>query len=93
LTPIGNIYSDHLKSLISPTPTTVPATPTTVPATPTPTPVPGDANGDGHVDGIDYVTWLNHYNTASTGAANGDFNNDSRVDGIDYVIWLNNYGE
>jgi hypothetical protein len=62
----------------------------------TPTPLatkPGDANGDGLVDGRDYIIWVNHYGTASTGYSNGDFNNDSIVDGRDYIIWVNNYGK
>ena len=25
--------------------------------------LPGDANGDGKVDGVDYVLWLNNYGT------------------------------
>jgi hypothetical protein len=51
----------------------------------------GDANGDGKVDGIDYVIWLSNYNQNKLGPQFGDFNNDGKVDGIDYVIWLNNY--
>jgi hypothetical protein len=62
-------------------------------APPPPPSTPGDANGDGKVDGIDYVIWLNHYNQATiNGPKDGDFNNDGKVDGIDYVIWLTNYG-
>jgi hypothetical protein len=68
---------------------------TTDPTSPTPTPVPavqGDANGDGKVDGIDYVIWLNYYGTSTTGGpSKGDFNTDGKVDGIDYSIWLNKY--
>lgn len=52
---------------------------------------PGDANADCKVDGIDYVVWLNNFNTSITGSSFGDFNNNGFVDGIDYVIWLNNY--
>jgi hypothetical protein len=70
--------------VISPTPTSTP---------PPPTGKPGDANGDGKVDGQDYVVWLNHYGTTASGAAKGDFNNDGMVDGRDYVVWLNNYGK
>jgi len=55
--------------------------------------LPGDANGDGLVDGPDYVIWLNHYNQSATGAANGDFDNSGKVDGLDYVLWLNSYGK
>jgi hypothetical protein len=40
-------------------------------------PEPGDANGDGHVDGIDYVIWANGIT----------------IQGRDYVIWLNNFGK
>ena len=54
--------------------------------------VTGDANGDGLVDGPDYVIWLNHYNTSvSNGAASGDFDGNGFTDGLDYVQWLNNY--
>ncbi len=61
-------------------------------ASPTLTALPGDANGDGKVDGIDFVAWLSHYNqTTSNGASWGDFNRDGKVDGIDFVVWLNNY--
>jgi hypothetical protein len=57
-----------------------------------PNPSAGDANGDGRVDGLDYMIWLNHYGQANAvGPTQGDFNLDSKVDGIDYVIWLNNY--
>ena len=84
----------------TPTPTRTP-TPTAT-RTPTPgvthTPTPtgsslqGDANGDGRVDLIDYVIWLNHYGqNTQNGPTDGDFNSDGRVDLIDYVIWFNNY--
>lgn len=54
--------------------------------------LPGDANNDCIVDGIDYVVWLNNFNTSVTGPSFGDFDSNGFVDGIDYVIWLNNYG-
>jgi len=60
--------------------------------TPTSTPTLGDANGDGLVDGIDYIIWLNNYNQSTgNGPANGDFNSSGFVDGVDYILWLNNY--
>ncbi len=68
----------------------------TVPSTPTPIPVekPGDANGDGKVDDLDYAIWANNYGiTNTTGLMQGDFNNDHRVDDLDYTIWANNYGK
>ena len=95
----GHFFVAGLKadSIASPTITSTPtSTLTPMPTlTPTsaPTAVPGDANGDSHVDGVDYVVWLNHYNTSTTnGASDGDFSNDGNVDGLDYVVWLNNYG-
>ena len=79
-------------------PLSVTASPTP-PATKSPTPTSpagkaGDANGDGKVDGLDYVVWLNNYNkTVTTGAAGGDFDKNGKADGLDYVIWLNNYNK
>jgi|GEM_PF-1862937 len=56
-------------------------------------PKPGDANGDGRVDGLDYVIWVDNYGMSSgVNSSNGDFNGDGRVDGLDYVIWVDNYG-
>jgi len=86
----------------TPTPTPTPVstnTPTPTPTsthTPTPTPTTpplnGDANGDGKVDGIDYVIWLTHYSQSISGGRSvGDFNLNGKIDGIDYVIWLNAY--
>lgn len=60
--------------------------------TPTGSNIPGDANGDGKVDGIDFVAWLSHYNqTTTNGPSWGDYNRDGKVDGIDYTVWLFNY--
>lgn len=62
--------------------------------TPTLSAIPGDANNDGKVDGLDYVIWLNNYNQlTSNGSSKGDFDNNGKVDGLDYVIWLNNYNK
>lgn len=52
----------------------------------------GDANGDGQVNGVDYVIWLNNFGkNTSEGRTSGDFNNDGVVSGVDYVLWLNSY--
>lgn len=90
--------------ILTPTPSANPTSsptvqPTVVPTfTPSPMPSatgalrPGDANGDGKVDGLDYVVWLGNYGAnIAGGAIIGDFNEDQHVDGLDYVIWLNNY--
>jgi hypothetical protein len=58
--------------------------------------IPGDANGDGQVDGLDYITWATNYNRTDPpdtlgGPADGDFNDDDAVDGLDYVIWAIHY--
>ncbi len=56
--------------------------------------LPGDANCDTKVDGIDYVVWLQFYGKApQVCPSDPDFNNDNKVDGIDYVSWLTNYGK
>jgi len=64
--------------------------------TPTPTSTaakPGDANGDGKVDFIDYAIWRLHFGqTTANGAVDGDFNNSNYVDFVDYAIWRLNFG-
>jgi len=77
--------------LIGATATPTPANNPT--AIPTVADIPGDADRNGKVDGVDYVIWLNHYNQAVLGPASGDFDYSNKVDGVDYVIWLNNYGK
>jgi hypothetical protein len=65
--------------------------------TPAPTanpgPIPGDANGDKHVDETDYTIWLCHYNNLGNCTFKGDLNGDGAVDGIDYSIWLTSFGK
>ena len=52
----------------------------------------GDANLDGHVDGLDYAIWYAHAGTATAGGPTaGDFNQDGRVDQLDYQLWEENY--
>jgi hypothetical protein len=52
----------------------------------------GDANGDGLVNGIDYIIWLNHFGVyLGGGVREGDFNGDGVVNGVDYVIWLGHF--
>ena len=56
------------------------------------TSVPGDGNGDGLVDGVDYMIWFTHYRQSVLGSSNGDYNSSGYVDGVDYMIWFTNYG-
>jgi hypothetical protein len=53
----------------------------------------GDANWDDVVDGLDYVTWSNHYLVSGMDWEEGDFDGSGVVDGLDYVIWSNNYSQ
>jgi hypothetical protein len=53
---------------------------------------PGDFNGDGKVDGVDFLIWQSHYPTSSGGTPDGgDANGDGKVDGVDFLVWQSNY--
>lgn len=58
--------------------------------------LPGDGNGDGTVDGLDYLLWAGAFGTVPTdppgSPANGDYNDDGAVDGLDYLVWAGNFG-
>ena len=57
-------------------------------------PVPGDANGDGKVDGGDLAIWQQNYDPLGTGNntfATGDWNADNTIDGGDLALWQQNY--
>lgn len=47
---------------------------------------PGDYNGDGHVDSLDYNVWRGAFGTDASAT---DGNRDGHVDGADYVLWRN----
>ncbi|MCA9103136.1 MAG: PEP-CTERM sorting domain-containing protein [Planctomycetales bacterium] len=56
---------------------------------------PGDGNGDGWIDGLDYLIWAGNYGTnpgADGDPSDGDYNDDGAVDGLDYLLWASNYG-
>ena len=58
-------------------------------------PSPGDANGDGHVDGQDYLAWAANFGAhpgPDADVSDGDYNDDGWVDGLDYIIWASNFG-
>ena len=61
-------------------------------------PTPGDANGDGHIDGNDYLIWAANFGVAPAPNPpgppfNADFNEDTVVDGLDYLIWAGTFGQ
>jgi hypothetical protein len=51
-----------------------------------------DFDGDGDVDGDDFLDWQNGFPTPS-GASNenGDADGDGDVDGDDFLIWQNEF--
>jgi glucose/arabinose dehydrogenase len=55
-----------------------------------PAPTPGDANRDGVVNGLDYISWADHFQQAAN-FSNGDYNRDGIVDGLDYILWADNF--
>lgn len=61
--------------------------------TPTPTGKPGDGNGDGLIDGKDFIIWLTHYGQSVSGVNNGDYDGNNKIEIGDYVIWVNNFGK
>jgi hypothetical protein len=52
-------------------------------------PVPGDYDGSGTVDQLDYEQWKADFGTA---AAASDGNTDGIVDAADYTVWSDNFG-
>lgn len=52
--------------------------------------LPGDANLDGFVDGLDFTEWNSNKFTATAAWCSGDFNADGFVDGLDFFIWNGN---
>jgi hypothetical protein len=53
---------------------------------------PGDFNGDGNVDGDDFVIWQNNFPKSSEATlAMGDADGDGDVDGADFVVWQTNF--
>jgi hypothetical protein len=54
--------------------------------------IPGDFNGDGNVDGLDFVVWQNNFPKASAAnLSDGDADGDGDVDGADFVVWQTNF--
>jgi hypothetical protein len=52
----------------------------------------GDFNGDGNVNGQDFLIWQTHYPTLCGATTDtGDANGDGMVNGQDFLIWQANY--
>ena len=49
--------------------------------------LPGDANLDGTVDGLDFIEWNTNKFTADPSWCRGDFTADGIIDGRDFVAW------
>jgi hypothetical protein len=55
-------------------------------------PLPGDFDGDGDVDGADFVVWQTNFPKASGATiVDGDADGDGDVDGADFVVWQTNF--
>jgi hypothetical protein len=55
-------------------------------------PIAGDFDGDGDVDGADFVAWQTHFPMASGATlSDGDADGDGDVDGADFVVWQTNF--
>jgi hypothetical protein len=52
-----------------------------------------DFDGDGDVDGRDFLTWQRGFGTPDAVLADGDADGDNDVDGADLVIWQAQYGQ
>lgn len=48
--------------------------------------IPGDANQDGYVDGLDQTVWI--IQNGHSGYYSADFNGDSQVDALDQALWV-----
>jgi hypothetical protein len=58
-------------------------------------PSSADFDGDGDVDGRDFLLWQRGYGITAPNAvkADGDADNDTDVDGVDLEVWQDQYGE
>ncbi len=50
------------------------------------TPCPADFNGDGHLNVLDFISFLNAY---ASGDPRGDFNGDGQRNALDFIAFLN----
>lgn len=57
-----------------------------------PLPVPGDYDGNGAINGLDYDTWRALFGQSVAPGSGADGNGDGFVDAADYVVWRANLG-
>jgi hypothetical protein len=55
------------------------------------TPPRADFNGDGNVDGRDFLAWQRGYGKTDPTLSDGDANGDGSVDGSDLTLWQDQY--
>ena len=55
--------------------------------------IDGDLDGDGDVDGNDFLLWQRHFPflDGTAGNSSGDANGDGNVDGNDFLVWQRNF--
>ena len=53
----------------------------------------GDFDGDGDVDGRDFLAWQRGYGKSNAQRADGDANYDATVNGSDLAVWTGQYGQ
>ncbi len=49
--------------------------------------IPGDADLNDIVDGLDFIAWNAHKFTTGGGWCGGDFDSNQIVDGLDFIVW------
>jgi murein DD-endopeptidase MepM/ murein hydrolase activator NlpD len=54
--------------------------------------IPGDLNGDGIVNAVDYAIFFDHYGENGPGNI-ADLNGDGRVNAVDYAIFFDHFGQ
>jgi hypothetical protein len=52
----------------------------------------GDGNGDGKVDGLDYILWADHFGQSGRHYWEGDYDQNGVVNGLDYILWADSFG-
>ncbi len=75
----------------SPTSTAIPGGTST--PTATPQAIPGDINGDGKVNLLDYIVLFENFGKTSNFDTRADINKDGKVNLLDYIVLFENFGK